>query len=81
MSNSIIKDVPVQTTEKRIVPGTFVTNHFGAYFTVASAVSKSFVDVAFGIGDVPSKQSVGAPDLRELATLFIQMADVMDGGE
>lgn len=86
MSNSVIKDVTVQTIEKRVVPGVFVTRNYGAHFSVvgsgATGSERPSVDVQFGgIPGLASSQTVGAADLRELATLFIQMADVMDGGE
>lgn len=74
---------PVPTPKRRVVPGTHVTSHRSVRFTLARGLESrqgKEVVISFGCSGMPGVQYAQAADLRELATLFTELADVLDGG-
>lgn len=68
---------PVPTPKRRIVAGTHKTRESAVAFTVVKAAACGVV-AQLGADD-PDSQGMHADDLRELAELFVNMANALDG--
>lgn len=73
---------PVPTPKRRVVPGTHVTKSRCAKFTIKEWTGANHFNVQFTASGStnPGTQSIDAADLRELAQLFTELADALDGG-
>lgn len=78
MSNSVIKESTI--VKRDIVAGDFETARFSAVLKVLRVTSHA-VEVQFGRNEHPDSQYLAAADLREVATLFNEMADILDNSK
>lgn len=69
---------PIPSPKRMIVLGTHTTSDLSVNLSVVAAMGRT-VEIHTGQLGLVTSQSASPKDLRELAELFTEMADILDG--